>query len=161
MAMTITHLIFDLDGVLTDGKQYIASAGNKLFKAVHARDKLALKKLISQGYRITILTMDDWPGARIWFEGIGCEFFVTDRKEEFQIDISNSLGVGDDGEDWKWLSMCAYPFCVKDADPLLKELVNMLPVKGGAGVVNYIQNFLHDTYHRTSPGQQDNTTTIC
>lgn len=142
--MNIKHIIFDLDGVLTDGKQYIDASGGKQLKAVSARDKLGLKRLIAQGYQITILTMDDWAGTKTWFEGIGCKFFVTHRKNLFPIDKESTIGVGDDRDDYQWLCKCAYSYTVSDADPDLQEKkdITVLSVKGGAGVVNYIENIL-------------------
>jgi len=157
----IEHIIFDLDGVLTDGKQHVNYKGQKVTKAFNARDKLAMKRLIARGMKITILTLDDWPGAKVWFENIGCEFVATKDKSQYPINSENSIGVGDDRDDWQWLSKCTYSFAVSDADPLLKEITRALHCKGGKGVVNHIENFLYDTHNRASLIFQDYYATIC
>jgi len=151
MASDIKHIVFDLDGVLTDGKQYITIYGNKKHKAVNARDKLGIKRLLSAGYTVTILTLDDWPGARAWFERIGCNFVAIENKALYHVK-PGTLGVGDDRDDYEWLFKCDGPFAVQDADPWLLNRIDILtlPVNGGCGVVNYVENFLYDTHNRAS-----------
>lgn len=142
--MNVKNIIIDLDGCLTDGKQYIDEQGQKVMKAVNARDKLALRRLIAAGYNIVVLTSDDWPGARVWFESIGCEFVVAKEKHLQNINWSESFGVGDDFSDLQWLQKCALAFCPFDADPRLlqSELLETLYSIGGGGVVCDLEEFL-------------------
>lgn len=152
MASIIDTIIFDLDGVLTNGKQYINATGRKAFKAVSARDKMALRRLIAKGYRIIILTADDWPGAKVWFEDIGCEFIVSKEKDTLPLPFRNSIGVGDDIADKPWLNKCALKFIPADADERLNFV--RLNTQGGAGIVCEIERMVeiyeyNDTYYRT------------
>lgn len=142
--MEIRNIIIDLDGCMTDGKQYIDENGEKIMKAVHARDKLALRRLIARGYNVVVLTSDDWPGARIWFENIGCEFAVAKEKHLQNINWSESIGIGDDIADEQWLEMCALAFCPFDADRRLfeNEYIETLNSPGGGGVVCEMEQFL-------------------
>lgn len=142
--MKIKNIIIDLDGVLTDGKQYIDANGEKIMKAVHARDKLALRRIIAKGYNVVVLTSDDWPGARIWFENIGCEFAVAKEKHLQNINWQESVGVGDDFADGQWLEMCAMALCPLDADQRLLDagFIEVLDSPGGGGVVCGLEIFL-------------------
>lgn len=137
---TITTLILDLDGVLTDGKQYIDKDGRKKFKAVNARDKMAIRRIIAKGYNVLILTMDDWPGAKEWFESIGCFFKVSKEKEKEDILFSKAIGCGDDISDYEWLKKCKFAYVPQDADFRLK--FERLKVNGGAGVVVELENIV-------------------
>jgi 3-deoxy-D-manno-octulosonate 8-phosphate phosphatase KdsC-like HAD superfamily phosphatase len=149
----IKNIILDLDGCLTNGKQYISPDGAKLHKAVHSRDKMALRRLIAKGYNILVLTSDDWPGARIWFEEIGCEFAVSKEKHELGLHWGISLGVGDDLADGLWLERCALAYCPADADPRLKYSgkIDVLKTKGGEGIVCEVEVML-DSYELQNTG---------
>lgn len=152
MANKISTVILDLDGVLTNGKQYIDSAGHKLFKAVSARDKMALRRLIAKGYRVIVLTADDWSGARVWFEDIGCEFIVSKGKEMLPLPFHEAIGVGDDIHDIGWLEKCYLKYVPEDGNKQLPYV--RLNTKGGAGIVCEVEQLIeiiqyNDTYYRS------------
>lgn len=141
--MNITHIVFDLDGVLTDGRQHIDEQGQKIFKSVHCRDKTALRRLIESGYSVTVITMDDWPGAIKWFEEIGCSVVYARRKETIDLPWASCLGVGDDLSDIGFLMKCAVSFCPDDAHKGLTQIVDFITdKKGGSGIVEEIEAFL-------------------
>ena len=153
MANKISTVILDLDGVLTNGKQYIDTEGNKLFKAVSARDKMALRRLIAKGCRVVILTADDWSGARIWFEELGCEFIVSKKKETLPLPFHEAIGVGDDIHDIGWLEKCHLKYVPEDANQRLTFV--RLNTKGGAGIVCEVEQLIeifehNDTYYRSN-----------
>ncbi len=51
----ITTFIFDIDGVLTDGKVYIPDTGN-LIRSMHTKDGFAIKTALKKGYRVAIIS---------------------------------------------------------------------------------------------------------
>ncbi len=51
----ITTFIFDIDGVLTDGKVYIPDTGD-LMRSMHTKDGFALKTALKKGYRVAIIS---------------------------------------------------------------------------------------------------------
>jgi 3-deoxy-D-manno-octulosonate 8-phosphate phosphatase (KDO 8-P phosphatase) len=51
----ITTFIFDIDGVLTDGKVYITNEGN-LLRTMHTKDGFAIKTALKQGYNVAIIS---------------------------------------------------------------------------------------------------------
>ena len=138
--MKITHIVFDLDGVLTDGRQHIDADGKKQFKTVHCRDKTAIKRLIDAGLKVVVLTMDDWPGAFTWFQEMGCTVIYTREKEGENLPWDKCLGIGDDITDIPFLSRCELSACPKDAHPALLQVVDkVIDVNGGGGVASMVE----------------------
>ncbi len=54
-ASRIKLAVFDVDGVLTDGKLWYAADGHEL-KAFHVHDGLGLKRLLANGIEVAIIT---------------------------------------------------------------------------------------------------------
>ena len=71
IAANIKLIIFDIDGVLTDGKLYFSATGDTL-KAFNAKDGLGIKMLILSGIDVA---------------------FITGRKSEIVQQRTNELGV--------------------------------------------------------------------
>ena len=51
----ITTFIFDVDGVLTDGKVLITSDG-ELLRSMNIKDGYALKRAVDQGFNVAIIS---------------------------------------------------------------------------------------------------------
>lgn len=141
--MKVTTIVIDVDGCLTDGKQRIDQHGQKVCKTFHARDRQAIRRLLSIGYRVIAVSADDWPGAKYWIESISsengraAEFVYTRKKHELAVPWSHTLGVADDYEDALFLEKCAKAFAPKNADGRL--CVRRLDVDGGEGIVERIE----------------------
>src|SRR5690349_20770473 len=54
-AARVKLAVFDVDGVLTDGKLWYAADGHEL-KAFHVHDGLGLKRLLANGIEVAIIT---------------------------------------------------------------------------------------------------------
>ena len=54
-AMRVKLAVFDVDGVLTDGRLWYAADGHEL-KAFHVHDGLGLKRLLANGIEVAIIT---------------------------------------------------------------------------------------------------------
>ena len=139
----IKTLILDLDGVLTDGKQYIASDGSKLFKAFHSRDIRAIRELTATGMEVLVLSADDWPGGVIWCNNSGARFEYSRNKSEWltgtSINPRDAAVIGDDAWDIPLLNWTQYAFAPSDASPcVFSECLHVkrLDVAGGQGVVS-------------------------
>lgn len=59
-AKKIKLMIFDVDGVLTDGSLYYSEEG-LLFKAFHIADGQGIKLLLEHGIEVAIITLHDSP----------------------------------------------------------------------------------------------------
>jgi len=139
----LRHLLLDLDGVLTDGKQYIGPDGEKMFKAFHTRDIRAIRFFVSRGVGVTIVTADGWSGAGEWAYRTGADLIVTRNKMNIckhrpRLNLSEAAFIGDDLWDLELLHIVQWPVCPLDAHRLLHEVdgIHVVDVNGGQGVVS-------------------------
>ena len=66
----IKTFIFDVDGVLTDGKVLVTSEG-EMYRAVDTKDGYAIKCALVQGYKIVIISGGTNDGIRDRFKALG------------------------------------------------------------------------------------------
>lgn len=128
-------LLVDCDGVLTDGRLTIDHKGEKLFKSFHTRDVRAIRELIFNGYEVTIVSADDWPGIFHFAEKVGADVHICRDKSD--LPFSNYVAVGDDAWDAPMLKEASRAFCPADADQSVLGLpgITILKTKGGQGVI--------------------------
>jgi 3-deoxy-D-manno-octulosonate 8-phosphate phosphatase (KDO 8-P phosphatase) len=136
-------LVLDIDGVLTNGKQYITSDGKKLFKAFHSRDVAAIREFIFNGWRVILVTADNDPTGQHWADKVGAEFLVMRDKSKIDIKVP-FVAVGDDAWDIPMLNLAEAAFCPADASYQIAMIqgINILKTKGGQGVVSELVNLL-------------------
>lgn len=144
--MKIKTAVIDLDGCLTDGRQYITEDGTKMCKTFNSRDRMAIRRILSSGVNVLVVSADDWPGGKEWVESIEgdngrkSEFWHTRQKHELPLDWETCIGIGDDIDDELFLEKCSRSFCPQDADPRLGMLPTVrLPIAGGQGVMCYLE----------------------
>jgi 3-deoxy-D-manno-octulosonate 8-phosphate phosphatase KdsC-like HAD superfamily phosphatase len=153
MPNKLKHLIIDVDGVLSAGKQYIDCRGDKLFKAFHTRDIRAIREFVQFGVEVYVMSADDWPGTPLWVEARGAEFICTRDKvetaEKLGLDPKKTLAVGDDAWDVPIMRWANWAACPADADPCVERKVPcvmiMHDVNGGDGVIARLLTELIDT----------------
>lgn len=137
----IKQMVVDVDGVLTNGKQYIDHTGEKLFKAFHSRDIRAIREIVARGIEVVILTADAWPGAQAWAYRVGATFEVTRDKMKYIESRGfkgyETVAVGDDAWDVQMLACAKFAYAPHDADKSLHKVEDLilLPAKGGEGVM--------------------------
>ena len=71
-AAKIRLVIFDVDGVLTDGSLFLDADGQE-YKAFYARDGLGMKMLQSTGVIIAIITARSSPVVKQRMDSLGIE----------------------------------------------------------------------------------------
>lgn len=141
-ARLIQLVIFDVDGVLTDGRLYFNDAGQES-KAFHSRDGLGMRLLMDQGIKTAILT------------GRQSEL-VLHRARNLQMDMSlvyqgyrdkrpafNDLlqhtelkpeqiaYVGDDLVDLPVMKQVGLAIAVQDAHPIVKQHAHWITEQAG------------------------------
>ncbi len=79
--LAIKLAIFDVDGVLTDGRIYISDAGED-FKAFHTLDGHGLKSLQQVGITPAIITGRDSPAVRRRVADLGLEHAVYGARDK-------------------------------------------------------------------------------
>jgi 3-deoxy-D-manno-octulosonate 8-phosphate phosphatase (KDO 8-P phosphatase) len=126
-------MIFDVDGVLTDGTLYFSETGAEL-KAFSARDGHGLKMLRESGVEVAILSARRSRAVDVRAAELGIalvEQGAQDKTEAFQNLIVRARAsaeatgyMGDDLMDLPVLSRCGFAASVPDAPELVRERVH-------------------------------------
>ena len=129
----------DIDGVLTDGKIWVTKDGD-ISKGFNSRDLTAIRELIANGHEVHIVTASSWPGAESYLKKSGAQLHILRNKEE--IPFYYDVAIGDSAWDIPMLRKAKFMFCPKDAQSEVRFIkdINILPVKGGEGVMCDIVN---------------------
>lgn len=133
----MARLLIDFDGVLTDGKKYIGTAGS--FYSVHSRDNVAIAELINDGWEVIIVTANGDPIIEEYARKRKCQYLWTREK-----DIESEAAIGDSTFDIPMLVKAKKKFCPKNAHPDVKRIPGMkvLDVNGGEGVIENLLIYL-------------------
>jgi len=120
----ISTLIFDVDGVFTDGSLLITEDGDML-RTMNAKDGYAIKRALQTGMNIAIITGGDSAGVEKRFKKLGVKdvFLKTHDKlsrykqyiSKYHIPEDEILYVGDDILDLELLQHVFLPACPRDA----------------------------------------------
>ncbi len=141
----IRTFFFDVDGVLTDGTLIISSDG-ALLRTMHARDGMAMRIALDQGYQIVIITGGKSEGVVQRLRGLGVRNIhigIHDKKAkleellyEFDWKKEEMLYVGDDINDYEIMQEMGLACCPSDAAEEIKRIADYIsPIKGGRGCV--------------------------
>lgn len=137
---SITALVFDVDGVLTDGS-IIASESGEFLRTFNIKDGYALQLAVKRGFLVAIISGGRGSAMQKRFEGLGItEIFlgVSDKVEVFHslllkygISADQVLYMGDDIPDLKVMQLVGVPTCPADAVPEVKEISQYISVHDG------------------------------
>jgi 3-deoxy-D-manno-octulosonate 8-phosphate phosphatase (KDO 8-P phosphatase) len=144
-AVRIKLAVFDVDGVLTDGRLYYGANGEEM-KVFNTLDGHGLKMLQSSGVDLAIISgrASDALARRAKDLRITQLFMgVDDKREVFDqllhnmsIEPIEAAGLGDDVIDLPFLSRCGFAACVPAAPHYLKTQVHYTTIaEGGHGAV--------------------------
>jgi 3-deoxy-D-manno-octulosonate 8-phosphate phosphatase (KDO 8-P phosphatase) len=144
----ITTLIFDVDGVLTDGTVHVSASGEML-REMNIRDGFALKAAIESGYNVCIISGGSNEGVRIRLRNLGItniHLGVPDKVEVFKeytqlyaINPEQVLYMGDDIPDYHVMKLVGLPTCPQDATPEIKKISKYIShINGGQGAVREV-----------------------
>ncbi len=145
-------VIFDVDGVLTDGKLYLGPDGQE-WRSTHVRDGLGLKSLRQAGLQTAVIS-GRGPGGldqRLSQLGIEHRYFGQDDKLPLLEDLLRRLGipaaasamVGDDTPDLPLFAACGLSFCPADAHAQVRAAASWVaPSAGGQGAVREIADLI-------------------
>lgn len=142
-AAQIQLLIFDVDGVLTDGRLYLGNDGNE-YKAFHIRDGHGIKMLLDAGVEIAIISgrhaasverrMSDL-GIRHVYLGVQDKLAVFNTLQaQLGVTTEQVAYVGDDLIDLPIMVRVGLAIAVQDADPFVAQQAHwQTPSRGGRG----------------------------
>lgn len=136
----ITTFVFDIDGVLTDGKLSITMEG-QLLRTMNVKDGFAIKKAIKAGYELLIISGGTNEGVRTRLKDLGISNIhlgIQDKVEcleEFldiyEIKPENVAYMGDDIPDIYPMKKVALPTCPQDAVSEVKAASLYISHKNG------------------------------
>lgn len=141
----ITTFVFDVDGVLTDGKVMITTDG-ELLRTMNIKDGYALKRAVEQGFRVAIISGGTNEGVRKRLEGLGIKEiylgahektnFLIQYCEQNKVSLDEIAYMGDDLPDLPPLKVVGLSSCPQDAVAEIKAVVDYVSHKnGGQGCV--------------------------
>jgi 3-deoxy-D-manno-octulosonate 8-phosphate phosphatase (KDO 8-P phosphatase) len=136
----ITTFIFDIDGVLTDGKVYVTTEKN-LTRVMHTKDGFAIKTAIKKGYNVAIISgaQDENVIRRLKYLKIEDIYIKVDDKlpvynnyiQEKGLSHEEVLYMGDDIPDIPVLREVGLSAAPKDAVMEVLETVDYISSKPG------------------------------
>ena len=144
----IKTFIFDVDGVLTDGKILITNEG-ELLSAFDTKDGYAMKCALVQGYKIVIITGGRNKGVEERFKELGVfDIYMgahhkteayQDLLDNYDLDPETILYLGDDVPDIPVMEKVGLGCCPADAVSDVKAMADYVSHKnGGEGCVREI-----------------------
>lgn len=141
----ITTFVFDIDGVLTEGKVLVSNDG-ELLRIMSVRDGFILKTAVELGYNIAIITGGVNLGAKQRLVNLGITDIYMGQAYKMNafnqylqsknIDAKHVLYMGDDVPDIPPMKAAGMPTCPQDAIPEVKAVAKYIShIKGGNGCV--------------------------
>ncbi|MGB5450753.1 MAG: 3-deoxy-manno-octulosonate-8-phosphatase KdsC [Sedimenticolaceae bacterium] len=153
-AANIRLIVFDVDGVLTDGSLYIGDDGQE-YKAFNSKDGHGMVMLQHSGVEIAIITGRSSEVVRIRMASLGIQRVYQGKKEKLpayeELKQITGLGdeqiayVGDDVVDLPVMTRAGLAITVQDAHPLAKQHAHWVtPSGGGRGAAREVCELIMD-----------------
>ena len=151
-AARIQLVIFDVDGVLTDGRLYLGNDGNE-YKAFHIRDGHGIKMLLEAGLEVAVISGRRAASVERRMADLGIRHAwlgVQDKRAAFD-SLLTQLGltaeqaafVGDDLIDLPVMTRVGLAIAVRDADPFVQRHAHwQTPSRGGRGAAREVCELL-------------------
>ncbi len=144
-AAGIRLAVFDVDGVLTDGRLILDDHGVQT-KAFHVRDGLGLKALMRHDVAVAVITARESSVVERRMAELGIEHLrqgQSDKRRamrallaELDVPGSQASYMGDDLIDWPAMRECALSAAPADADAWIRAHVDIVTdAPGGFGAV--------------------------
>jgi 3-deoxy-D-manno-octulosonate 8-phosphate phosphatase (KDO 8-P phosphatase) len=142
-AAKIKLLVFDVDGVLTDGSLIVGDDGEE-YKAFYSKDGLGMKMLQQTGVKIAVITARTSNVVTHRMQSLGIKHIYQGQLEKLpafekilnELDLSEeqTAYVGDDVIDLPVMLRAGLAVTVADAHPLVKQHAHwQTPQCGGRG----------------------------
>ncbi|HEY1991136.1 MAG TPA: HAD-IIIA family hydrolase [Gammaproteobacteria bacterium] len=147
-AARIKLVVFDVDGVLTDGRLYYGAGGEEL-KVFHVQDGYGLKRLLQAGLKVAIISGRDSAAVTRRMQDLGIEHvFQGDEDklpllkrllERLRFTLEQTACVGDDLPDLPLLEHAGLAVAVNNARPRLKAVAHhVTAAHGGLGAAREV-----------------------
>lgn len=141
----LTTLLFDMDGVFTDGTVWLMPDGEQV-RTANVKDGYAVQLAVKKGFRIAIFTGGSSEAVRMRFEKLGVTdvYLGTDDKleryeaymKEHDLKPEEVLYMADDVVDLRVLKVVGVSACPADAADEVKAVADYVSHRrGGRGCV--------------------------
>ncbi len=141
----ITTLVFDIDGVFTNGLVTVMPSG-ELVRDMCVKDGYAVKTAIDKGHRVCVITggksqsvksrLEDLGVKDVYLEAHDKQVAFDDFLNKYKLDLKNILYMGDDLPDYPVMKLAGLPCCPSDAVPEIQKISKYIShKKGGEGCV--------------------------
>jgi 3-deoxy-D-manno-octulosonate 8-phosphate phosphatase (KDO 8-P phosphatase) len=163
-AESVRLVVFDVDGVLTDGSLFIGDDGQE-YKAFNSKDGHGMKMLQATGVQIAIITGRTSEVVRIRMESLGIQHLYQGKrdklpayrelKEATGFDDAQIAYVGDDIVDLPVMTRVGLAIAVQDAHYLAKQHAHWVtPSGGGRGAAREVCELVMDAQGRLQAALQ-------
>ena len=155
-ASRIRLLIFDVDGVLTDGSLFVGDDGQE-YKAFNSRDGHGIKMLLKHGVTVGIITGRTSRVVEHRMANLGITHIYQGKLEKLPAfeELINEVGVtaeqtayvGDDVVDLPVMRRVGLAIAVQDAHPLvIRHSHWQTPTAGGRGAARDVCEMLMEAH---------------
>ena len=142
-ASRIQLVIFDVDGVLTDGSLFLSDDGQE-YKAFNSKDGFGMRLLQDAGIDIGIITGRESTLVKLRMKELGVSYVMQGRREKGPaldemmeltgLTLDQIAYVGDDVVDLPIMSRVGFSIAVQDARPIVKKHAHWITENpGGRG----------------------------
>jgi len=151
-AKNIKLMVFDVDGVMTDGSLYLCDDGQE-YKAFNTQDGLGMKLLKASGVNLAIITgrtsnvvvkRAESTGVAHFFQGVEDKLAAFEQLAgELGLELTQCAFMGDDLVDLPPMLRCGFAVTVPAAPALVKARAHYVtPREGGRGAVRDVVEFI-------------------
>lgn len=144
----IKTFIFDVDGVLTDGKVFVFESGD-VVRNMNSKDGYAIHLAVKKNYRIVIISGGNNVAIKNMLTKAGVKDIFINQHDKLQcykdfiaeneLSEEEILYMGDDLPDWEVMNRVGVAACPNDAATEIKSIsIYVSNNKGGEGCVRDI-----------------------
>ena len=147
-------VIFDVDGVFTNGSIYLNEDGKEMIKFSRI-DGRGIRLLKGKGLKTAVITSEETSIVKIRMEKLNIDEIYTgilnklkiynELKKNYNLHDENICYLGDDTNDFEILKIVGLSCCPKNAQNIVKQISKYISdYKGGKGFVRDVCNLLID-----------------
>ena len=153
----IRLVIFDVDGVLTDGKLYYDAKGECL-KVFNAKDGLGIRRLTKNNFQVAIITGRESPFVLKRASDLGIQYVYQNKMDKLpsfevlrkilSLDYHQIAYMGDDRIDLPVMELVGCAACPNDALPCVKKICHFVShFNGGCGAAREFCDLIWEAQH--------------
>lgn len=160
-AAAIRLVIFDVDGVLTDGRLFFDESGRE-YKSFHARDGYGIKALQQAGVTVAVISGRQSKAVELRMRSLGISHIFQgqeDKRAAFEtlcrdldVQVEQVAHVGDDLPDLPLLRLVGLAIAVADAHASILPYCDWrTSLPGGAGAAREICDLILEAQGHQDP----------